>query len=548
MSRICGLVLLMASLAASAAERASAENTPERPTSAMPADVQDFVLLGPMRPLVIRLRVTIDGVPFRQVWQERFDELVGLEDRDRDGRVTLEQAETIARDMNGSLADPRSGDTKSPPLKSLAGPDGLIDRAALLTWVERVLPPFSLRQRAVVDRMSGLALFPLLDLDHDHQLSAEELAAAETQARQRDFDDNRLITRRELILDGAAIAAAADPASAEAALNPDDSPVVLVNTTLSSAQLADKLVARYDRNRDGKLSLAVPGREVLLGAEAQARLDADHDNALSHDELTKFLCAEADIELPLAMGQANPRDQRARPRVADREFRVRKTLQNGYDMKLVEAEVKLFRNNRNPQEADEANFRTLDADKNEYLDANEARNNNIGPSAFAAMDIDGDGKVFKGEFTSFMGRQTAAAAVRLQLEVSDEGQSLFEMLDTDNNGVLSPRELRTAASVLATADKNGDGRLAGDEVPQRIRLEVVRGVDAPPDARAVPVTAAMSTAKASSAGPTWFRKMDRNNDGDLSPHEFVGPLEAFEALDTDHDGFIDRQEAEAAKP
>jgi Ca2+-binding EF-hand superfamily protein len=64
----------------------------------------------------------------------------------------------------------------------------------------------------------------------------------------------------------------------------------------------------------------------------------------------------------------------------------------------------------------------------------------------------------------------------------------------------------------------------------------------------VPISVTASTAKASSTGPTWFRKMDRNNDGDLSPHEFVGSLEAFSKLDTDHDGLIDRQEAESAKP
>lgn len=40
--------------------------------------------------------------------------------------------------------------------------------------------------------------------------------------------------------------------------------------------------------------------------------------------------------------------------------------------------------------------------------------------------------------------------------------------------------------------------------------------------------------------------MDRNNDGDLSVHEFIGPLSTFEKLDADHDGLIDQQEAEAA--
>ena len=62
-----------------------------------------------------------------------------------------------------------------------------------------------------------------------------------------------------------------------------------------------------------------------------------------------------------------------------------------------------------------------------------------------------------------------------------------------------------------------------------------------------PRRAARSTAKAATLGPLWFRKMDRNNDGDVSLREFVGPLETFRKLDANGDGFIDRAEAEAAE-
>ena len=54
--------------------------------------------------------------------------------------------------------------------------------------------------------------------------------------------------------------------------------------------------------------------------------------------------------------------------------------------------------------------------------------------------------------------------------------------------------------------------------------------------------------KCSAAGPNWFRKMDRNRDGDISRREFLGPRADFERLDRDHDGLIDAQEAASAKP
>ncbi len=47
-------------------------------------------------------------------------------------------------------------------------------------------------------------------------------------------------------------------------------------------------------------------------------------------------------------------------------------------------------------------------------------------------------------------------------------------------------------------------------------------------------------------GPLWFRKMDRNGDGDVSATEFLGTREQFRRIDTDGDGLIDATEAERA--
>ena len=41
--------------------------------------------------------------------------------------------------------------------------------------------------------------------------------------------------------------------------------------------------------------------------------------------------------------------------------------------------------------------------------------------------------------------------------------------------------------------------------------------------------------------------MDRNNDGDLSWGEFLGPRTIFEQLDRDNDGLIDAKEAMSAE-
>ena len=46
-------------------------------------------------------------------------------------------------------------------------------------------------------------------------------------------------------------------------------------------------------------------------------------------------------------------------------------------------------------------------------------------------------------------------------------------------------------------------------------------------------------------GPAWFRKMDRNKDGDVSRREFLGTPEEFKKIDTDGDGLISAAEADA---
>ncbi len=103
--------------------------------------------------------------------------------------------------------------------------------------------------------------------------------------------------------------------------------------------------------------------------------------------------------------------------------------------------------------------------------------------------------------------------------------------------------------MLMTRDRNGDGALDSHEIPRRIKLELARGVDLPNQIRAVGGRnrSRRSVGRRNSSGPLWFRKMDRNHDGDLSPKEFIGPRKAFERLDRDGDGLIDVQEAGAAK-
>jgi Ca2+-binding EF-hand superfamily protein len=508
------LIVLVLAVVLAAFERASAEN-PGSPAwhSAAPADAQDILFFGPLRPLLVRLRITNDGKPFRDAWQARFDELFASEDRDHRGRVTVEQGESIARDMNGSLRE-----NIWLEMKKIAEPDGLVERAALSAYIEKVFPPFVIRRRASIARDSAAALFPLLDINHDNQLSTAELAAAVQQLKQRDFNDDGVITAGELILDPKAIAAAADSAGAQPESNSDDGQVVALDAAMTREQIADKLLNHYDRDNDDRLTTRPPNVEIGLPQALLAKLDANGDGALNREELMGFADRRPDLELPFAMGRVTAAELRKQQPVStDDGFRVRKRLRDGYHLDLGDSVVDFQRNGRDPRQADLVDLKSYDRDNNGYIDASEAANNNISKSAFAAMDTDGDGKVFKGEFTSYVTRQNAAAAMRLLLEVTDKGQDLFAILDTDGDGVLSAREQHDAKNVLSFADKNGDGALAGDELPQKLDFTLLRGADELREEAIVGQRrATRSAAKAGTLGPLWFRKMDRNNDGDVS--------------------------------
>jgi EF hand len=45
-------------------------------------------------------------------------------------------------------------------------------------------------------------------------------------------------------------------------------------------------------------------------------------------------------------------------------------------------------------------------------------------------------------------------------------------------------------------------------------------------------------------GPLWFRKMDKNRDGDVSRREWLGSEEMFRQIDRDGDGLISAEEAD----
>jgi Ca2+-binding EF-hand superfamily protein len=202
-----------------------------------------------------------------------------------------------------------------------------------------------------------------------------------------------------------------------------------------------------------------------------------------------------------------------------------------------------------------------DADKNGYLTEDEypelqqqlAEQLNI-TAEFASADLNGDQMLVREELKTFIEQDAIATQSRIDVSVRQDGKTLFQLLDVNRDRRLSPRELMEGFQVLQPFDQNQDQLLTESELGTEYTLEI--GLGQAESMRLTSMSAMSMQARSTDAilpgvegldGPEWFRRMDRNQDRDVSYREFPGPRHFFETLDTDHNGLLSAQEAEQLK-
>jgi hypothetical protein len=165
---------------------------------------------------------------------------------------------------------------------------------------------------------------------------------------------------------------------------------------------------------------------------------------------------------------------------------------------------------------------------------------------FDLLDADGDDKIFVDEMKQYVRARGEPVAATCRVNVYDTGNGFFMALDANADGRISEREKRKAAASLAQLDRDGRQGVGQSEPVHHFHMEFVRGSYQlfGPSEELLPQTPAFQ--KRTPTGPVWFQRMDRNNDGDLTWNEFLGPREVFHKLDADADDLIDPQEAAKA--
>jgi hypothetical protein len=299
--------------------------------------------------------------------------------------------------------------------------------------------------------------------------------------------------------------------------------------------------------------------EFAIDAKEFSSADADLDGALDTEELRRLLGRiEPDLELSVKLsGDKTPRTTLAASTSAARPLPpgVRVTTLSDGDLEVAVGDISLeFHADggenavENAKQSYAAQFKAADTDNNKYLEKPELKDHGPFVGLFETMDRDGDGKLYMTEVDAFVERQTQAARSQLVLSVSDQGRSIFSIVDQNRDRRLGVREIRGAVARAASWDHDADGQVRSDEIPHHYQLTIGRGQIT--GVGMSPRFAAMAPVpdKTPTAGPSWYRKMDRNHDGDISEREFLGPPKEFTRLDRDGDHLIDAAEAAQAKP
>lgn len=554
-------LLAVTALAASLSWLAAADDPPQ---PAAGRDVQDLVFLGDSRPLLIRLHVQIDGRPFREAWDAFLGRLFDYLDQDRDGVLSQAEIDRVPRPeflltlARGSSFMPAQTARQSPDLGvSLVA--GKVTRQGLAGYyhLSGVEPLYAfLRDQSMRAEPLNAALFRELDTDGDGKLSKAELQAAAATLRKLDLNDDELITAAELVPPGDRNAPAGADARDRVKALADTPDFLLLGPDDPPSRLAAAILARYDKDQDDKLSRT----EIGLAKAVFDQLDADHDGALDQEELARFrLCQPVDLEATIRLGRLIGPGER----VAFRQpagpglpagFTARLLATGAVEMAAGEVQLTL-RAGDGPLATLPAarqflgqQFHRADVTKRGYLDPVQVQQDPALRPLYPAADRDGDGRLTVDELTAYVDLLGQAVAGSVVLRIEDQGRNLFALLDTYHDGRLRPRELLRAWDRLAPFDRDGDGSITRQEVPHQFQIVLSQGASDEPLAlaggTAFPVAGAAPRPVPSARGPLWFRRMDRNGDGFVSPREFLGSKEDFQRIDTNGDGLISPEEAE----
>ncbi|MCA9119574.1 MAG: hypothetical protein H6822_11430 [Planctomycetaceae bacterium] len=538
----------------SATEAIAAER--EDSTSTTAGTEQDpserFLLLTRDGPLVVEVVLRIDGEPYTRALEQLVEQAMhDLNEGDPEG-LTWEAAienPNFAFGQYGNLAS-EDADQKRQLIEMYdTNRDGLVNRDELPRFLTRNVGgsrAFSLRSSNEFrgDNRTRSHVRRLLDADHDGAITIEEMQAAPQRLFERDADDDEILVLADF---KDSVEQTQPQMSNQRRVNAPDTAILISERTRWS-------YVSYALQETYAYGERVQANDMPLTPELVTLLDENNNAFIDSNEVSTLAKVPPHLILEVAFSNS---DDAAMPKPPSiKILAASETLTSVLDttrqdtshlsFRLPGADVKFFVNEdpslANVSQTVSAQFSSLDADNNGYLESDEYPGQLLAIQIpFEGIDRDGDGKIYENEVRALVRQRQAAIRAQIRARAADQEDALYTALDTNGDGRLTAREIYGAPRILHDLDENEDGKLQSHEIPGTMAVGFVRG-DANQD-NALLVMPAIPIRGDVESIPTWFLGMDTNGDGDISPREFLGASDKFERLDKDEDGFVSADEA-----
>lgn len=533
----------------------------DQPADANVEPHERIVLLAPGGPIVIDVMLHFQGQNFDSALAHLADEAFRIADQEGDGKTTWEDLANNPRFRSGEFGN-LVADTDEERKQLIriydVDNDGFVDREELPRFLTRNAgggKSFSLRSsnefRSSNRRRSPTRL--LIDADRDGAITAEEMEAAPLKLLNRDTDDDEIVLLAELkdTTNDMMMPQTAMMSNRRRVTEPD-----------TAVWLTDKSVdvnkrwgmVQFQLQELYSFGEPIAATDWPMTPELFRAIDTDSNGSVAKGEIAKLLDVPPHLVLDVSFDSAD--EEASGPRlkllqVASELSALKPTvreLPSRISIQLPRIEVELFVNQdatlTNVAQSVKAQFTALDRNQNGYLEKDEVPEQIPGfEFSFEILDDDGDGKVYEQDVVKYVQQRSLVTRAQIRARAADQEDALLTALDTDGDGRLNTREIRLSPTKLKSLDHNGDGQLQSDEIPGSMVVGFVRG-NAQQDGQLFSAPATV-VQQADQSIPRWFRGMDGNADGKLSPREFFGTTARFQQLDADADGYISVEEAQS---